>query len=167
MKKTMSACWMALTLGLFLFGGSGCKKAVGDQEAVRQTVWKHLTGNSSLNLAAMDTSFEQIQVNGEKAEADVLFRLKQGGATMQIAYFLERHAGDWVVLRSQPVGGEIAHPPMDKTHAMPASDNGSLSFPDLRSFSSTTPAHPPTPAPPAPGKPARDSSANSAQKTSQ
>jgi hypothetical protein len=161
MKKTMSACWMALTLSLFLFGGSGCKKAVGDQEAVRQSVWKHLTGNSTLNLAAMDTNFEQIQVNGEKAEADVLFRLKQGGATMQIAYFLERHAGDWVVLRSQPVGGEIAHPPMDKTHAMPASGNGSLSIPDLYNFFPATPAHP------AAGKPVRDSSGSSGQKTSQ
>jgi hypothetical protein len=113
----MSTRWMAAALSLLLIACAGCKKARGDQEAIRESVEKHLHDNQSLNLAAMDMSFQQIQISGERAEADVQFLLKQGGVTMQMAYFLERHAGDWVVVKSQPVGGQFSHPPMDQTHS--------------------------------------------------
>jgi hypothetical protein len=113
----MSRRWMAIVVGAFLIATGGCHKAQGDQEVIRQSVERHLHDNQSLNMSAMDMSFQQVRVEGDKAEADVQFLLKQGGVTMQMAYFLERHAGDWIVVKSQPVGGQFSHPPMDQTHS--------------------------------------------------
>ena len=113
----MSGRWMIIFVCLVMMLAGGCKKARGDQEAIRESVKQHLQTNQSLNLSAMDMSFQQIRVEGDKAEADVQFLLKQGGVTMQMAYFLERHAGDWVVVKSQPMDGQFAHPPMDQAHS--------------------------------------------------
>ena len=89
-------------------------------------------------------SFQQIRVEGDKAEADVQFLLKQGGVTMQMAYFLERHAGDWVVVKSQPMDGQFAHPPMDQAHSnMTTSQQIHPALPKIDDFFKGAP--PPTP----------------------
>ena len=140
----MRVRWIAAALSLLLIAGVSCKKARGDQEAIRESVGKHLQGNQSLNLSAMDMSFQQIRVEGDKAEADVQFLLKQGGVTMQMAYFLERHAGDWVVVKSQPMDGQFAHPPMDQTHSnMTTSGQVHPALPRIDDFFKGTP--PPAP----------------------
>jgi hypothetical protein len=114
-----------LALGLLFLSFGGCKKKIGDEAAIRESIQKHLSGLGSINMAAMDTDIKQVTVNGDNAQADVEFRLKQGGATMQMTYALERHAGAWIVLKSQPAGGQFEHPPMDKTHStMPAAAAG-------------------------------------------
>lgn len=115
----MIKCYAALALVLSLIAAVGCTKARGDQEAVRESIQRHLNGLGSLNMAAMEMNFQQIQINGDHAQADVEFRLRQGApsAAMRMTYSLERHAGDWIVVRSEPAGGDIAHPPMDETHS--------------------------------------------------
>ena len=152
----MSTHWMILLVGLLLVAWAGCKKARGDQEAIRESVEKHLQGNQSLNLSAMDMNFEQIQVEGDKAEADVQFLLKQGGVTMQMSYFLERHAGDWVVVKSQPMDGQFAHPPMDQGHSnMTTSEQVHTALPRINDFFKGTP--PSAPDANSPGQPSRSS----------
>jgi hypothetical protein len=152
----MSTRWMAVFVGLLLIASAGCKKARGDQEAIRESVKNHLHGNQSLNLAAMDMSFQQIRVEGDKAEADVQFLLKQGGVTMQMAYFLERHAGDWIVVKSQPVEGQFSHPPMDQTHSnMAPSGEVHSALPRIDDFFKGAP--PATPDANSPGQPAHNS----------
>ena len=156
-----NAHWMVAALSLLLIAGTGCKKAQGDQEAIRQSVERHLRGNQSLNLSAMDMNFEQIQVEGDKAEADVQFLLKQGGVTMQMAYFLERHAGEWVVVKSQPMDGQFAHPPMDQAHSnMTTSGQVHPGLPRIDDFFKG--ATPPAPDPNSSGQ----TSHNSAEKKS-
>lgn len=108
--------------GILLFVlAAGCNKAARDDNGIRAAVQKHLAANSSLNMAAMDMYVKQVAVNGDRAQAQVEFRLKQGGASMHVVYALERKDDGWTVAHSQPTGGEIAHPPMDQsTPPMPA-----------------------------------------------
>ncbi len=101
----------AIAAALLIFGVA-CRKASSDEEAIRASILQHLQKSGNLNLSAMDTEFGQITVNGDHAQAQVLFRAKQEGATMQMNYSLERQNGEWTVLSSQPAGGQIAHPPV-------------------------------------------------------
>ncbi|MGH9775434.1 MAG: hypothetical protein ACRD50_10865 [Candidatus Acidiferrales bacterium] len=114
--------WLAITaIGLLLMSAGGCAKTSAtpksDRDAVSAAVQKHLSSLTTINMAAMDSSVSDITINGDQAQANVEFRLKQGGTTMQITYFLERHAGDWVVIRNSPAGGQFAHPPTDQVHS--------------------------------------------------
>ena len=108
------AVWFLATFTLLF--GAACRKVTSDEDAIRAAILQHLRKNSGLNLAAMDTQFQQITHDGDHAQAQVLFRTKQEGATMQMTYQLERRSGEWTVLNSRPAGGQISHPPMDSTH---------------------------------------------------
>ena len=135
------ATFLAAVL-LLLFAAS-CRKMASDDEAIRASILQHLKTNSGLNLAAMDTQFQQITVDGDHARAQVLFRTKQEGATMQMTYALERRGGDWTVLKSNPTGGQVAHPPMDGAHgaggAGAPGDAGSPAMPRFHVPSDTAP----------------------------
>jgi len=125
---------------------SGNPASKSDQDAIRDAVQQHLAGNRSINMAAMDMNVTQVSINGDQAQADVEFRLKQGGTTMQMSYSLMRHAGGWLVTKSQPGGGQFAHPPMDKDHAAGATDSSSAApatappMPDVHDFFKNAPA---------------------------
>jgi hypothetical protein len=121
-----------LLAAALLFFGVSCRKPSSDEEAIRASILQHLQKSSNLNLSAMDTEFGQITVNGDHAQAQVIFRAKQEGATMQMNYSLQRQNGEWTVLSSQPAGGQIAHPPVggppsSGTEATPAMPH--LQFP--------------------------------------
>ena len=150
-----------IALFLLIASIAGCQKKVetkvGDQDAIRASIEKHLTTLGSINVSAMDRDYKQIAVNGDQAQADVEFKLKQGGATMEMTYFMERHAGDWVVLKSQPTGGQFEHPPMDKTHSGAPADAAHKGMPDIHEIikateGSGTKQNPSSP-PPAPKPP--------------
>jgi hypothetical protein len=106
---------LAVAAAMLLFGPA-CRKAASDEDAIRAAILRHLQKNSGLNLSAMDTQFQQITRDGDHAQAQVEFRTKQEGATMQMTYALERRGGEWTVLNGHPAGGQIAHPPMDGAH---------------------------------------------------
>jgi len=108
--------------------------ATSEEAAIKTAIEQHLRENSGINMAAMDTSVDSISVQGDQAQANVTFRLKQGGTTMQMNYFLSRHANGWLVMRSQPGGGQFAHPPMDKTHSGMADNAQPAGTPDLHRF---------------------------------
>jgi hypothetical protein len=115
-----------------------------DQDAIRAAVHQHLARNSNLNMAAMDLSLTQTSISGDQAQADVEFRLKQGGTTMQMTYSLIRHASGWLVTNSRPGGGQFAHPPMNQNHSATASgappNPGTSAMPDVHDFFKNTPA---------------------------
>ena len=108
-----------------------------DHDAIAAAIRTHLTSNNSINMAAMDMTVTKVSVTGDQAQADAEFRLKQGGTSMQMTYFLERHAGGWIVARSQPAGGQFAHPPMDKTHS---GLGGAPAHPKIEDFFQPPPA---------------------------
>jgi hypothetical protein len=95
---------------IFLLAAAvGCKKQANDQDAIRASIDKHLGTRADLNLSAMDREVKQISVNGDRATAQVEFRLKQGNASMQVEYALERQGGEWTITNSQPAGGQNPH----------------------------------------------------------
>ncbi len=109
-----------------------------DEDAIRQTVEDHVRNNKGINMSAMDMTVDSITVNGDQAQANATFRLKQGGTSMSMTYTLARHANGWLVLSNQPSGGQFEHPPMDKVHsglgtpmATPASGAQMPDFTDL------------------------------------
>jgi len=88
---------------------TGCKKSANDQDDVRAAIEKHLNGRSDLNLGAMDREVKQVSINGDHANAQVEFRVKQGDAKMDIQYALERQNNEWKVTNSQPMGMDDPH----------------------------------------------------------
>jgi len=110
---------ISLAVAALLLFAAACHKTGSDEEAIRTAIRQHLEKSGTLNLAAMDTEYQQITVTGDHAQAQVLFKTKQEGASMQMTYALERHNGEWTVLKSNPSGGGMAHPPMDGSHSVP------------------------------------------------
>jgi hypothetical protein len=108
--------------------------ATSDEDAIRAAIERHLRENSGINLAAMDTTFDSISIQGDKAQANVTFRLKQGGTSMTMTYMLSRQANGWLVLHSQPGGGQFPHPPLDKNHSGIAENPQAPGTPDLKRF---------------------------------
>lgn len=86
-------------------------------DAIRAAVEDHLRNDHGINMSVMDISIDSVSINGDKAQANAAFHLKQGGTGMTMTYFLERHANGWLVMRNQPAGGQFVHPPMDKVHS--------------------------------------------------
>lgn len=159
----------ALALELIVLLASGCKKtdsnvgastgksvnaesdfkppagtsSISDNDAIAAAIQKHLESNKGINMAAMDMNVGQVNITGDQAQVDAEFRLKQGGTSMQMTYFLQRHAGGWIVLRSQPAGGQFAHPPMDKIHSGIAADPAHPALPNISEFFKNAPQNAP------------------------
>ena len=116
------------TIIFLLAVAAGCKKQANDQDAIRASIDKRLNARGDLNLSMMDRDVKQISVNGDHATAQVEFRLKQGNASMQVQYALERQGGEWTITNSQPAGGQNPH-----SGGMPSApnspDSGSNSMP--------------------------------------
>jgi hypothetical protein len=128
----LSVCLAVLVLGLSFL--CGCTKARSDEEAIRAAIAKHLTERGGLNMAAMDMNLKQVTITGNKAQAQVEFRLKQSGGGMLVAYTLERVQGSWVVGHGRPSGGEISHPPMDQPPPATPGAGASFDFSSMDKF---------------------------------
>lgn len=105
-----------------------------DHDAVVAAIHKHLTSDSGVDMSVMEMTVNNVNINGDQAQASAEFHLKQGGQSMNITYQLERRAGDWVVLSDTPGGGQFAHPPMDKNHSGTASPNSGEPLPDATDY---------------------------------
>ncbi len=94
----------------------GCKSGLGagnsqaqTENAVRAAIQDHLAHQGNLNLQAFDTDVKKVTVQGDHAQAEVEFRLKNGPGAMQLNYSLEKHDGAWSVTNSDPAGN-FSHP---------------------------------------------------------
>ena len=83
---------------------AGCRKASNPNEEIRAAIQQHLSARASLNLAAFDTEIKQVAVQGDRAQANVVFHVKDGPGTMQISYNLEKRNGVWMVQDSKAAG---------------------------------------------------------------
>lgn len=152
--------WLGLAMIVCMGAAGGCHKAPpSDKEAIRAGIRQHLSTNSTLNLAAMEYDIRRVSITGDRAQADVEFRLKQGGATMQVTYALARTDDVWRVLKSQPAGGQIEHPPMTDVHAGTSGAAPRKGVPTINDFFATPasagtgvlpPGHPPASSSPPP-----------------
>ncbi|HKV04491.1 MAG TPA: hypothetical protein VJO53_05205 [Candidatus Acidoferrales bacterium] len=124
----------ANTSGASTIANSASAPAQSDRDAIAGAIQRHLNENKGINMAAMDMNLTDVNVNADQAQANAEFRLKQGGTSMVMTYFLERHAGGWIVVRNQPGGGQFAHPPMDKIHSGAGPPSEQPQMPDVADF---------------------------------
>ena len=112
-----------LILAFFLLAASvACSaferknQAERDREAIAAALQKYLSGKGGINMSAMEIVVKDVKYQGNQVEAEVEFRARQGGGTMQKTYRLVRHGNDWVV---QSSSGHGTAPPQTE-EGMPA-----------------------------------------------
>ncbi len=147
---------LALGVAIAFCGLSACKEQVNDNDAIRAGILQHLTSIGTLNMSAMDMDMRSVAVAGNRAHAEVEFRVKTSGPLgggMQVAYDLEKRGGAWVVLKSQPLGGAMQHPSANQSpntnqpvHSMP-NFNELLNPSGASGQASLPPGHPPVNSP--------------------
>jgi len=109
----MNRAFLATLLGTVLLLTGACKSKVDNKDAIRDGVMKHIAGMNGLNLNNMTVTITQATINGDKAEANVDIRAKNGDPNappMQLVYQLQKQGAEWVVLKGQPSGGGMQHP---------------------------------------------------------
>ncbi len=118
-QRTLSV--LAATL-LLLAGG--CKKASNSNDEILAAVKRHLSERGTLNLAAFDTQIKQVTYQGDRAQAEVVFRVKNGQGAMQLGYNLEKRNGAWTVVEAKPAGSNFMHPGLEQEQsgAAPGTD---------------------------------------------
>ena len=128
-------------LSLLLLAGAisvgGCQtqtKAAPD--GIREGIEQHLSSLKTLNLSAMNMNVTSQSVNGDTAQAQVEFTPKTGapaGATMRVSYSLEKRGNQWVVVKTNALGGAIDHPsPGANPHAQPGRADVHGNLPNFR-----------------------------------
>jgi hypothetical protein len=131
----------ASEVGLAAAASPGTPASIGDSDMIRQAIEDHVRNNHSVNMSAMDMSVDAVTVNGDTAQANAVFRLKQGGTSMAMTYSLERHGSGWLVVRGHPSDDQFAHPPTDMTHSgASASPPSASEAPDVTDFQKYHPA---------------------------
>jgi len=96
------------------FAGTGCHSNQKAQtDAVRDGIRQYLTSLNTLDLGAMDMNVSNVKIDGNQAQADVLYTPKGGGAPgagMRVSYSLEKKGEQWVVVKKNAMGGTMDHP---------------------------------------------------------
>jgi hypothetical protein len=87
--------------------------------AIRSAILAHLARNAGLNPNAFDTEVKRVTLDGDRAQAEVEFHVKNGSGVMQLTYALTRHNGAWSVVESTPMGSNFSHPQLNATQAAP------------------------------------------------
>lgn len=100
----VKAFHVILTLALAVL--AGCSKNIQTNEAVRQGVVAHLSGNKSLQISSMEVEVTAVTFKDNLAEATVSFKPKGGDAAsgMQMRYTLEKKGDAWVVQKKADSG---------------------------------------------------------------
>jgi hypothetical protein len=61
---------------------SGAPASGSDADLIRQAVEDHVRNDHGVNMSAMDMIVDSVNVNGDQAQANATFRVKQGGTSM-------------------------------------------------------------------------------------
>ena len=113
-------CAAALLIAVSLSGSlAGCKKGAGASQdpntEIRRAIEAHLAHRGNLNMAAFDMNLQQVTFQGDHAQAQVSYNVKNGPGVMQLTYSLEKKDGSWSVVESNPAGSNFSHPSLDST----------------------------------------------------
>lgn len=125
----------------------------GVNTGIATAIRAHLAHNSNLNPNAFDTEVKRVTMDGDHAQAEVEFHVKNGPGVMQLTYALVRQNGAWSVVESTPKGSNFSHPQVNGTQAAQPGTGSSSDrsiFRTMDNFHGGTPAqelpagHPPT-----------------------
>lgn len=119
MKK--NAALLAL---LALLAIPACDRQAKSETAVRQAIERYLAARPNLNLQGMELQVSNVRFQGERAEADVMFRAKSDGkAALSMHYNLRREGGGWRVTPQSSGHGMM---PPEAGESMPELPGGHL-----------------------------------------
>lgn len=86
--------------------------SLGDQKpAIEKAIKDHLSSRSDLAINQMVLDVKEVKVEGDKAGAEVIFRVTNA-PEMQMGYHYElaREGGAWKVLQGRPAQANSSHP---------------------------------------------------------
>ena len=107
MKTAVRAGWV-LALGLLW---TGCQSGTSINGQVQEAVAEHLTERPGIDASRMMIEVESVSVQGDQAEAEVIFRSRDTpDSRMNYHYKLRREAGKWKVESGQPSAAQSPHP---------------------------------------------------------
>jgi hypothetical protein len=84
--------------------------ATDDRQAIEIALNKYLAERGTINVSAMDVKVEDLKISGDRADAQVLFRTKQGEGEMRMAYVLTRQNSVWTVQTPPRSESGMPHP---------------------------------------------------------
>ena len=93
------------------------RPSIDTKPAVEAALRAYLAQRPGLAMDKMDMEVKDVKFKGETAEADVVFRVKDGEGEMAMHYTLRRQGNQWVVERSGHTGASSdemppGHPPV-------------------------------------------------------
>ena len=107
MKRAVRAAWV-VALGLCL---AGCQREPSINAQIQEVIAEHLTGRPGIAADRMVIEVERVTVQGERAEAEVIFRSRDNPESrMAYHYELRRDEGKWKVEGGRPSAAESPHP---------------------------------------------------------
>lgn len=97
------------SLGIFL---AGCSQSSSDPNAaIQKAIEDHLANRSDLSIGNMVMEMKDVRIDGDHAQADVLFRTTSNPpAQMAYTYLLLQTDGKWEIETAQPSGADSSHP---------------------------------------------------------
>ncbi|MGH9786221.1 MAG: hypothetical protein ACRD88_18795 [Terriglobia bacterium] len=107
MKRAVRAAWVvALGLGL-----AGCQREPSINAQIQDVIAEHLAGRPGIAADRMLIEVERVTVQGDRAEAEVIFRSRDNPESrMAYHYELRREEGAWKVEGGRPSAVESPHP---------------------------------------------------------
>ena len=109
MSGMRQAVWM-IVLGCWLVGCSGQRDA-NSNAAIQHAIEQHLTSRAGLDASKMLVEVQQVNIQGERAQAEVIFRSRDDPqARMAYSYELRREGGEWKVENGRPSAAGSPHP---------------------------------------------------------
>ena len=105
--------WKIAFLGASLLAALGCQRLMNQEAAVQKAIQDHLAERSDLAMNKMVMEVQQVNVNGDTAQAEVMFSISgDPQSRMSIHYDLHREGGRWQVDAGRPSGSQAPHPEM-------------------------------------------------------
>ena len=100
------------------------RQSIDTKPAVEAALRAYLAQRPGLAMDKMDMEVKDVKFKGETAEADVVFRVKDGEGEMAMRYTLRRQGDQWVVERGAQSGASGAemppgHPPVESAPTPP------------------------------------------------
>lgn len=112
MNAKTHAVWIMIlgVLGCLLAGCSGRQEA-NSNAAIQSAIEQYLTSRPGIDAGRMILEVQQIRVEGERAQAEVVFRSRDNPeAQMAYHYELRREGGEWKIERGSPAAAGSSHP---------------------------------------------------------
>jgi hypothetical protein len=107
MKTAVRAGWV-FALGVWL---AGCQGGTSINGQVQEAIAEHLASRPGIDATRMTVEVESVSVQGDQAEAEVVFRSRDTpDSRMNYHYELRRADGKWTVENGRPSGAESPHP---------------------------------------------------------